>query len=330
MPDTVRRPTAWVWFLLAVFWILVACGQVITRFTPTPVATPTTIVLATNTSRPTATPAPATPAPTFTPTITPTPIIYIVQKGDVLGAIAQKFGVTIAALQDANGILDPRRLQVGQELIIPQEEEALLETPTPTPTPMPFDIVNISFHETLVGSLWFLGEVHNVSKVPLEQVQVQVSLYDPNDIILALGTAYTALDLIPPDGRAPFVVAFTDPPTAFAKYQVVPLSGVPAMELPSRYDGLVVGEHQGQPIGRASYRVWGTVVNLGNAAAEHINVVVTAYDEEGRVIGMRQGGLPPELTILSPGASAPFELRLTSVGGPVFSYSVQVEGRRAP
>ncbi len=89
--------------------LLAGCvGQVITRVTPTPSATPTIGVVAVATLRPTATPAPYTPAPTATPTVSPTPIVYRIAKGDTLLVIAQKFGVTVRALQDTNGITDPR------------------------------------------------------------------------------------------------------------------------------------------------------------------------------------------------------------------------------
>lgn len=44
---------------------------------------------------------------------------YTVQSGDTLFKIAQRFGTTVAALQDANNLSNPNQLSVGQELIIP-------------------------------------------------------------------------------------------------------------------------------------------------------------------------------------------------------------------
>ena len=101
--------------------LLAGCGRLIT---PPPdvtsmVVEPTPTPLATLPPRATFTPAPATPAPTPTPTLTPTPIVYQIQSGDTLLAIAAEFGVPSEAIQEANGIIDPRRLQIGQSLIIP-------------------------------------------------------------------------------------------------------------------------------------------------------------------------------------------------------------------
>lgn len=47
--------------------------------------------------------------------------IYIVQAGDMLGKIASKFHTTVDKLIEANPGIDPRRLQIGQRILIPKE-----------------------------------------------------------------------------------------------------------------------------------------------------------------------------------------------------------------
>ncbi len=44
---------------------------------------------------------------------------YTVQRGDTLSGIAQRFGVSLSALVQANGITDPSRIYPGQRLVIP-------------------------------------------------------------------------------------------------------------------------------------------------------------------------------------------------------------------
>jgi LysM repeat protein len=44
---------------------------------------------------------------------------YTVQKGDTVGLIARKTGARVQDIVDANKLLDPSRIQVGQVLIIP-------------------------------------------------------------------------------------------------------------------------------------------------------------------------------------------------------------------
>ena len=59
--------------------------------------------------------------PTAAPT--PTPVVYTVQPGDLLSAIADRFGVLVEDIVEANDIADPDILSVGQELEIPLSGE---------------------------------------------------------------------------------------------------------------------------------------------------------------------------------------------------------------
>ncbi|MEA1977285.1 MAG: LysM domain-containing protein, partial [Chloroflexota bacterium] len=97
--------------------------------------------LASKTPTPTVThtPRPPTATPTVTltsaPTLTPTPsgpIVYIVEPGDTLSSIAEKFGVEIVLLMALNDITDPNQLFVNIKITIP-ESGSLLPTKTPLP-----------------------------------------------------------------------------------------------------------------------------------------------------------------------------------------------------
>jgi LysM repeat protein len=88
---------------------------------PSPVASsiPTAAVTpsASATVVPTAVPTPSPlPSPTSPPAVAQT---YVVQEGDTLALIAQQFGVSVAALQAANGIDDPDEIILGTTLVIP-------------------------------------------------------------------------------------------------------------------------------------------------------------------------------------------------------------------
>jgi LysM repeat protein len=62
----------------------------------------------------------ATAEPSATATAQPDGTqLYVVRSGDSLSVIASRFGVTVRAIMDANGLTDPDRLSLGQELIIP-------------------------------------------------------------------------------------------------------------------------------------------------------------------------------------------------------------------
>lgn len=292
--------------------------------TDTPTLSPTPLVAITRPA--TATPAPLTPLPTATPTITPTPVIYVVQKGDNLLGIARQYGVTLQALQEANGILDPRRLQIGQELVIPLDADALVEPPTPTATPVPVAIEHVAFLETPAGGVWCLGEVRNLHSEPVELVQVQVSLYDEKGSPLAYQSGFTFLDQIPAGASGPFGILFEQGPSRFATYQIVPLSAVPAREEGRTSLRLSVSDLVGEVLGPAAYAVRGQVQNEDSASLEAVFAIVTLYDAEGKVIGVRK--VAPEQETLPPGARSPFEAIFLGLSAPVDRYTVQAQGLR--
>ncbi len=95
--------------------------------------TPTALSTLGPTSAPTAEASPS-PAPTIAP---PAEVTYhIVQVGDTLSGIAQRYGTSVAALMDANDLPNPNYIWVGQRLKVRQGSAPLPE-PEPKPLPAP-------------------------------------------------------------------------------------------------------------------------------------------------------------------------------------------------
>ena len=117
-------------FLVFLLWFLLLRPQDPNEVEPAPtqapVVSPTAviddpnrafeIVIATPTPNPT-----PTATPVARPTPTPTPLVYAVQAGDTLSGIAARFGLTVEELVQANRLVDPDSLQIGQQLTIPSE-----------------------------------------------------------------------------------------------------------------------------------------------------------------------------------------------------------------
>jgi predicted chitinase len=59
--------------------------------------------------------------------------VYIVKSGDCLSAIAAKYGVTVAQLQQWNNIKNPNYIQIGQRIVI--KKGSTPSTPDPQPQP---------------------------------------------------------------------------------------------------------------------------------------------------------------------------------------------------
>jgi LysM repeat protein len=115
-------------------------------------------------------PAPATTRPAGAPTPTPTPQQrYVVQAGDTLAAIAERFGVSAAEIARANRLADPDRLKVGDTLVIPASARpaqqpaasgaAAQAARAPTPAPQP---PRRRYTVQEGDSLWSIAEANGI------------------------------------------------------------------------------------------------------------------------------------------------------------------------
>jgi LysM repeat protein len=114
---------------MVVLWLTGGSSGSLAALFATDTPTPTHTLTPTITLTPSETP---TPEPTLTPT-PQGPTTYIVEVGDTLGSIAEKFGVEVLAIMAANNLIDPNEIQVGATLIIPAPG-GVLPTDTPIPT----------------------------------------------------------------------------------------------------------------------------------------------------------------------------------------------------
>lgn len=71
---------------------------------------------------------------TIVVTTTTTVTFYVVQSGDTLSKIANRFGVDQAELMAVNGITDPDHIEKGEELRIPPPKQVLDTLPATTST----------------------------------------------------------------------------------------------------------------------------------------------------------------------------------------------------
>ncbi len=308
--------------------LITGCGQVVTGPTTTPEVLGVTLPPPTPTRQIVIALTP-TPLPTFTPAPTSTPVIYVVKANDTLLSIALEYGTTVAAIQQANGIINPSSLQIGQELIIPLGPggvEAARQI-LPTPTPLAAQVQGLAFYETSVGSLRCLGEVANPNTRALENVQVRIVLKDAGGFVVAEGRPYTALDVIAPGGQSPFELLFTSPPAGYATFEATIVRAEPSNEPGGRYAELQITSKQGGTDG-LQFRVVGKAHNASNKAAANAKIVVTAYDVANKVIGYRQQPLGDGN--LAAGATGDFSVTFAPSGGTPAHFEVAAEGRFVP
>ena len=259
-----------------------------------------------------------------TPLPTPTPFTYTVQRGDTISSIALKFGVSMDELQAANPEISPNAMSVGQVIHIPSNPEN--PSGEPTPTPAPFTIQQIECYPTADQGMWCFVLVRNDFPEFMENLSAQVTLVDASNTLLASQTALLPLNILPPNTSLPLTVFFPPEVPVDAKPQVQVLTAIRLLPNDERYLPATINNTlvQVNADGRSA-RLNGQVLLPADArAAAQVWVTGTAYDNTGRVVGVRRW---ESNTGLSPGGSLPFEFRVSSLGGRIERVEFAVEAR---
>jgi len=93
---------------------------------------------------------------------------HVVTRGQTLGEIAGRYGVTVSDLRSANGNVNPRRLSIGQQLVIPNPARLAAASPRPGGTTASSGSVETQQGPVTVvvrrgDSLWSIARTFSVS-----------------------------------------------------------------------------------------------------------------------------------------------------------------------
>jgi len=140
------------------------------------------------------------------------------------------------------------------------------------------------------GSLHIVGEIHNQLDMPLNQIDVHVTLYSENEIIDTVRTS-SLVNTIMPGMKGPFDLVITgqkaqiiDDYTMEVSYKVSSpknqVIDVTSSDISrDKFDNLIIT---------------GTVVNNGEGTANAISIVATLYDKEGNVAAVSKSLARPD------------------------------------
>lgn len=260
-----------------------------------------------------------------TPLPSPTPFTYTVQPGDTISSIALKFGVSMDDLQAANPDVSPNTMSIGQVIKIPSNPDN--PSGEPTPTPAPFTVQQIECYPTADKGMWCFVLVHNEFSEFIENVSAQVTLVDANNSMLASQTALLTLNILPPGSSLPLAVFFPPEMPTNAKPQVQVLTAIRLLPGDERYIPATVNNTlvQVNADGRSAH-VTGVVLSQSpDKTASQVWVAATAYNEIGRVVGVRRWEWNNGLAA---GGSIPFDFMISSIGGTIARVEFAVEARR--
>lgn len=314
--------------LLGLILAATACTPELSLETAT--ATPINLHL-TPYSSPTTTPStagtelaeiPRTPTPL--PTLTPTPFTYSVARGDTMLGIALRFGLTLEELQAANPEVDPHFLSVDTDLVIPLEGESPEVQPTPTPEALRVEPARC--YTTVQGAVWCFILATNQNAFALENIVARVRLFAPSGEVADEGEAIMPLNLLPAGEAQPLVIFFPPPLPRELIPQVELLAALPVPGNAGRYlsANIDIGETKIQEHGLQNTIRGKISLPNGSPEAGVIWLALVAYDQDGRVVGVRKWEAESGLT---PGDSLAFEVEVYSLGDPIARVAVLSEVR---
>lgn len=258
-----------------------------------------------------------------TPLPTSTPFTYTVQQGETISGIALKFGVSIDDLIAINPEVSPNIMSVGTTLKIPSNPQN--PTGESTPTPAPFTVEQIQCYPTTNRGMWCFVLAHNDFPDFMENVSAQVTLVDANGNFIATQIALLPLNILPPNISLPLYVYFPPDIPIDAKPQAQILTAIRLSPNDTRYLPATVNNTLVQINADGHFAdITGEVrLPAESNAATQTWVAAVAYDEEGRVVGVKRwegGGIQP-------GGSLSFEMTVASLGGVVTRVEFAVECR---
>ena len=266
-------------------------------------------------------PDPATATPL--PTATATPRFHTVESGQDMYGIAYLYGISVQELLAANPDVNPNLMSVGQELTIPATTSGTSETGTlPSPTPGGVTLGEVSCYQAEDKSAWCFVAANNPLGVAAESISARIRIALESGEVLT-ETASPLLNLAPTGSIMPLIAYYNPLSSELTGANVELVSALPVSVEEERYLSL---HSENQEINIAedakSVGILGQVFLEGSAPASEVWVGGIAFDEQGRIVGVKRWESPGGL---APGEALTYDLRVYSAGGKISRVSVLLE-----
>jgi hypothetical protein len=150
-------------------------------------------------------------------------------------------------------------------------------------TPLAFGEAFIQNDQQYIGdddAFHIVGEIKNNLQVPLNQINVQVTLLDENKQLIGIKETSSLVNIIMPGMKGPFDLILTNDEAKKTKSYSLKLDYKVS---PPKNQVIDIIESE---LSRDSYNnliITGTVTNKGDITANTVAVIATLYDKEGNV-----------------------------------------------
>jgi LysM repeat protein len=253
---------------------------------------------------------------------TATPFTYVIQQGDTLSQLAEKFNISQDDLRTINPDINPNSMTIGMNILIPSGPLAASGASTPTPVPVP--VTQTICHATADRGLWCFALIQNNTPDILEDVSAQITLTDQNGAVIASQRGLLPLDILPPNTSLPAYVFFSSV-SADVNIQVQLLSALQVSNDNSRYLPVTLNNTLAQinadgHLAQLSGQIY---LRAESQAATQVWVAAVAYDKNGQVVGVKrwEGGA------IQSGTNISFNFAVASVGSRIDSVEFAVQAK---
>jgi LysM repeat protein len=220
---------------------------------------------------------------------TPEPRTHIIEKGEDLGGLALKYGISLAEIMAANPEIDPRMISIGTAIIIPSAVGEESET-----APQAFEAgVSIKSPHCLLnagGGLTCFSAVLNELDSPVENISLNFILLDADQNEITSQLSYAPLNLLPGGAAMPFLANFQGPMPSSYSIRANLAGALPGADSPERYlSHSLEGATAEIAADGLSARVTGQVqLAPDQANAGTTWVLAVGYNHNGDVICLRR------------------------------------------
>jgi murein DD-endopeptidase MepM/ murein hydrolase activator NlpD len=303
-----------IWFALALI-ALSGCSQ-----QSMPTATVAAALLQPFSTRTPVIDSTATQPATLTPSPSPTPFIYEVARGDTLNLLAQRFGLSVDALQAANPDLSPQTLSIGKKINIPAVGQNFSTAPLETPVPLDLGAAHC---KPTASDLFCIVPLHNPNPQAVENVNVQITLLDAAGQTLGSQEALLPLNILASGQVLPATASFP----GVQGQSTIQVQLISAQLVPAKDDRYLKANFQNLVVKIAwdglSANLRGQIsLPADSKPASRVWVAAVAYDSNGQITGYRRW---EAAETLQAGSSLPIELNVYSLGAEIDHVDVQIE-----
>lgn len=141
------------------------------------------------------------------------------------------------------------------------------------------------------GSIHIVGEIVNNLEIPLNQIHVEIDLFDENQQLIQTKETNSLVNTIMPGMKGPFDLILTNAEARDTKSYSMKLN---YQASPPKSQVIDITESELTRDNHNNLMITGTVVNNGEITANMVSVIATLYDKQGNVAAVSKVNPEPD------------------------------------